>query len=302
VDCGEDLYDKELDGENLRVAYDLYRQKHNVLTPAEIREMREGYDLSQRGLGTLLGWGEITIHRYENGNIPDEAHNQMLTLIRDPFVMERILENSGQRLHAAARQRLGKRLREKLSQRVPEKVIQVLEQSTSGRKPDIFTGFREFSSEALMEMMVFFAAKPLGVLKTKLNKLIWYSDFLHFRRYSVSMSGAPYVHLPFGPVPNQYGLYLSSLNAIGTLNCTEMDFGDDIIGENLEATRSFESEALPETAGRVLEAVHRRFMQMSSREISRVSHEEDGYKNTQPGEFISYEYAEMLKIDIPLEE
>src|SRR5437764_1137934 len=83
--CGGDISDDKLDSENLRRAFDEYRRRHDIVTAVEIREMRESYGLSQRGLGALLGWGEITEHRYEQGSMPDEAHNLVLRMIQDPL-------------------------------------------------------------------------------------------------------------------------------------------------------------------------------------------------------------------------
>lgn len=68
-----------------------------------------------------------------------------------------------------------------------------------------------------MEMMIFFAHGASGTFKTKLNKLLWYSDFLHYHRNAVSISGATYHHLPFGPVPDHYDICLSILMQNGTL-------------------------------------------------------------------------------------
>ncbi|MDQ7792045.1 MAG: type II toxin-antitoxin system antitoxin SocA domain-containing protein [Candidatus Desulforudaceae bacterium] len=51
-------------------------------------------------------------------------------------------------------------------------------------------------------MIKFFAVNDVRVLKVKLMKYLWYSDFLHFKRNTVSISGLSYVRAPFGPVPN----------------------------------------------------------------------------------------------------
>lgn len=53
----------------LRTARDLYRQKHGLLTSSNIARLRGRYGLSQRALARLLGWGEVTIQRYEKGVI-----------------------------------------------------------------------------------------------------------------------------------------------------------------------------------------------------------------------------------------
>jgi hypothetical protein len=170
----------------------------------------------------------------------------------------------------------------------------------------ILTGLKEFSPQALIEMMIFYAAKPSGVLKPKLNKLLWYADFTHFRRYGKSISGATYVHLPYGPVPDNYGVYLAALCNNETLMLEEIDFGPDsvgehIIGEKLVATREPCAEYLPDSAYAILEAVHRRFRQTGSKEISRLSHEEIGYTATEHMEPISYEYADQIKVEILIE-
>jgi hypothetical protein len=184
--------------------------------------------------------------------------------------------------------------------------VQVLTQSASPKKIDIFTGFRKFKPEALMEMMVFFASKPAGVLKTKLNKLLWYSDFLHYRHHSLSISGATYVHLQYGPVPDSYTVYLSTLCEGGALNIHEVDFGLDrggepITGEKLVSARPPRTDALPATAFPVLEAVYSYFARVGSSGITKISHEEIGYTATSPGEPISYEYADKLNVDITIE-
>lgn len=45
--------------------------------------MRAKYGLSQRELGSLLGWSQATIARCEAGAIPNAAHNAQLVRFRD---------------------------------------------------------------------------------------------------------------------------------------------------------------------------------------------------------------------------
>jgi putative zinc finger/helix-turn-helix YgiT family protein len=110
--CGEECYDEELENTLFKTAYDLYRRRHNIVFPEEIRAIREKYGLSQRGLAVLLGWGEITIHRYEGGSIADEAHNQLLHLLKYPENMLRIVEMNGCRLPASSLKKLRAKLDE----------------------------------------------------------------------------------------------------------------------------------------------------------------------------------------------
>ena len=297
--CGSVCYDEELDSASMSAAFDIYRRKHNIIFPDEIRTTREKYGLSQRGLAALLGWGEATIHRYESGSIADESHNLMLRMIEDPVNMKRIFNQYRDRLPPSKQRRLDARLNELLggvgkSARAVSACFQAQRYEAGP-----LTGFRRFSGDALQAMMVFFA-QGQGVLKTKLNKLLWYSDFLHCRLHTVSISGAAYIHLDFGPVPDDYEIYLGSLIADGALEPIEVEFTSEIVGELLKATEPPDMGALPETAEPVLMAVNEFFQTIGGKAISDLSHREAAYTETKPGMPISYEYATKLMIDIPL--
>jgi hypothetical protein len=41
IDCGEQLFNSELDNENLKTAYRLYRARHKLLQPEEIKAIRD---------------------------------------------------------------------------------------------------------------------------------------------------------------------------------------------------------------------------------------------------------------------
>lgn len=47
-------------------------------TVSKIKKLREYYDLSQRELGKILGFGKMTVNRYENGYYPTLAHRNYL--------------------------------------------------------------------------------------------------------------------------------------------------------------------------------------------------------------------------------
>ncbi len=122
--CGEDIFDENLDERTLALAYEEYRKRKGLLTPQEIRSIRESFGLSQRGLAELLNWGEVTIHRYENGAVQDEAHNSVLLALRDnpQFVLNLLARNGG---------RLAPREVERVRQRVFE-LLQVSDETGDG--------------------------------------------------------------------------------------------------------------------------------------------------------------------------
>lgn len=59
--CGNELYDEELDSQTLLKVYNEYRKKYKLLLPDEIKNIRETYGLSQRSFAKLLNWGAKTI-------------------------------------------------------------------------------------------------------------------------------------------------------------------------------------------------------------------------------------------------
>lgn len=79
--CGEDVLDEELDNESLVAFYNEYRKLENLLLPTDIRVIRQKYGLSQSSFAKLLGFGEKTITRYENGAIQDICHDNLIRLM-----------------------------------------------------------------------------------------------------------------------------------------------------------------------------------------------------------------------------
>jgi len=82
ANCNEEVYDKGTESINDTIIFDAYKKIHNLLTSKEIIHIREKYGLSQTSFSKILGFGLKTITRYENGSIQDEAHDNLLRLVR----------------------------------------------------------------------------------------------------------------------------------------------------------------------------------------------------------------------------
>lgn len=77
------FYDIKDEEEKFQIAYREYRKRKGFLQPEEIEKIRKQYGLSQKNFARLLGWGDITIHRYESGAIQDDVHNDVLRMLLD---------------------------------------------------------------------------------------------------------------------------------------------------------------------------------------------------------------------------
>lgn len=93
-DCNVE-FENLCDGNDyLAEAYKIYRKKHNMLQPEEIKALRLKYDLTQGELAQILGWGLATLSRYEKGSLQDFAHDKILKLLKkEPIILLQLLSN-----------------------------------------------------------------------------------------------------------------------------------------------------------------------------------------------------------------
>lgn len=81
--CNAEIWDNELENESMIKVYNQYRDKHNLLRPERIKQIREKYSLTQSAFSKLLGLGEKTITRYENGALQEKAQDNLIYLMDD---------------------------------------------------------------------------------------------------------------------------------------------------------------------------------------------------------------------------
>ena len=300
--CGSKIFDEERDSRNLEKAYNQYRQKHNLLLPDKIRTIREKYGLSQRALSRLLGWGEITIHRYENGAIQDNAHDKLLRLIENPQNIQRFFEANRDKLPSFTTARLEKRITSFL-QEDKEQAFQVsFERLVSHKQVDLTSGFKEYNLEKFKNMILYLVKRQGGVLKTKLNKLLWYCDFLYFKESSVSITGAQYVRIKLGQVPDHYELIFANMIHEGLIDKNEIPFqtkDGTQQGEEFTTLVEPDKSLFTEKEIQVMDSIADTFREDTSTSIMEKSHREAAYLKCEDGDIISYEYAKDLSLSLP---
>jgi putative zinc finger/helix-turn-helix YgiT family protein len=106
------FYSPEDEENKFQNAYREYRNRNGLLQPEEIKEIREKYGLSQRAFARFLGWGEITIQRYETGAIQDNAHNNLLLLINETRNFEGLFKSRKKYLLKKDVEKISKKLKE----------------------------------------------------------------------------------------------------------------------------------------------------------------------------------------------
>jgi hypothetical protein len=130
-----------------------------------------------------------------------------------------------------------------------------------------------------------------------LNKLLFYADFKHFKENGVSITGARYARLPFGPVLNDYEHFFATLiHEEGLITVEERSFPDGAIGEYYSTNSAPDIELLSDSELSTLLGLKEYFRNINATGISELSHNEPAYIKTENSNLISYEYAELLSI------
>ena len=98
-ECGEELTVPGLDDENENELDVIFRQENNLITIEEISMILEKYNIEKRPLSNLLGFGELTITRYLDGQLPNKRYSDLLKrLLKYDEVMRQVLEEGKDRI------------------------------------------------------------------------------------------------------------------------------------------------------------------------------------------------------------
>ena len=294
TECGEEFFCEELDNTTLVTAYNEYRKKHKLLLPEEIKNIREQYGLSQRAFAKLLNWGDKTICRYENGSIQDKAHNSLLLFLRDPENMRTYLTENEVPLDTRQKAKLldaVENLEKGENECEGRKIVKMI----FSRIPCEENGFRAFDYDKFCYMVLFFAHRSEKLLKTKLMKLLNYSDMIFYKENGISISGAKYAHLPYGPVPEKFDILLGTMEADHIIYI-EVSYDNGYEKHQVIPESDIPEGSLSEKELEVLERIYIKFADFGSADISNYSHKEKGYSSTKQGEIISYAYAKDIQL------
>lgn len=294
-DTGEEFEDSNMMETNLRQAADQYRSKHNLPFPEEIMEIREQYGISASRMSEVLRFGINQYKQYESGELPSESNASLIFLAHHPKGFCQLVELSG--LEEAEKERLVRKAEELLKKnahwREHEWTTNLLMGSS---RPDVERGFRQPNPHRLGAMTRFFADKT-SIFKTQMNKILFYADFVHFKRHGRSISGAKYRAIEMGPVPNNFDGLFQFVENEGFVRIEHHEYPNGSIGSKFLPGGEIQiSDYLDESETTTLRDVSERFKNVKSQEIIQISHEEDGWqKNAANRSLISYLDAYRLK-------
>ena len=82
-ECKEEVYVPGLEDKNIEKIDEIYRNEKELITKPEIKKILTKYNIEKRPLSKLLGFGELTITRYLDGQIPSRKYSDILYEILD---------------------------------------------------------------------------------------------------------------------------------------------------------------------------------------------------------------------------
>ena len=298
IECNNDLYINSLERENNERIYNVYKDKSNIIIGKDIIDFRNKYNISQRELTSILGFGKMTINRYERGDIPTKSQSDYLKLLienEDKFI-EKVKD-------AYSKELITKKTYLKVVNDVVKSddfeikmqdIFRRYIKESLNRKPDIYNGYKVFDLEKLENIISYIASKVKNLTVTSINKYLWYIDMYSFKQRTVSITGLTYQNQKFGPtILDQKYNEITVLNDKYKREDIEIDNGTMT---KIVSNKNYDLSEIENDEKEIIDFVIKLLKDKKVTEISEMSHNEIAWKKTKRLERISYEYAMKLNI------
>lgn len=288
----DELFDNaELLDKNLLAARDEYRKSEGLLTSIEIASIREKFNLSQADLSLILGWGEVTITRYETKEIQNENYDKILRQINDdPNKLQDYFMLNRTKFTESKQVKLAKKIFsvgtdvESINKNIEDSLIK-----KHFTVSDLDKGCKNVNFNKILSIIQHITNSGIKLYKTKLAKLLWYIDMVNYKTNKESITGLAYYHMAYGACPLGIDLILNSKS----LEIEEIEENDSIkqLIKNAQVENCLDEDEL-NSVNKVIE----KFKDFSTSEIVEYMHQEKAYTETTTNNFISYEYSNLIEL------
>lgn len=160
--------------------------------------------------------------------------------------------------------------------------------------------------DKLINGIKYFLKNAQNVGLTKLFKLLYFWDFIHFKKYGTSVTGFTYYTYPFGPVPEELYKQIVSDNVVKIIS-ENFNIVKEIDEEDIEnypqykfyvKNKRIEFEWLTPNEKQIMEDVAYTFKYSSAKEMSDITHlKNTPYNITKKEKGMNAEIDYFLSID-----
>lgn len=277
---------------NLLKVRDAYRKAKGLLTSGEISDIRLYYGLTQSEFAAMLGWGEVTVTRYESKTVQDETYDSVMRMVYENSMLAlEYLDKHRDRFADERYNEIRSNIKKKLdvSSRMYLKMQEIKSLYTKYEDESDFNGYKIIDIEKLADVMGYFANEVSYLYKVKMMKLLWYTDAIHFGRYGHSMTGLVYEHMTYGALP----IGFNEILCVPTIEVIEEMIYEDIsykiVPKEKSSVESFSQQELD-----VLELVASKFKSFRAKQMVDYMHDEKAYIETNDHELIPFGLAREL--------
>ena len=130
---------------------------------------------------------------------------------------------------------------------------------------------------------------------TKLNKLLYYLDFLNYRDRGESVTGDDYYYMQHGPIPSSADVVMSALCESKKLKVAGVPFGE-VAGRTYKAKEQPDLDVFSEAERQLLADICKEFKKCDTGKIIAQTHLEAPWFYSRPHEKIDYEYAHSIEM------
>ena len=243
--CGEEISANEINDENLERIDRVYRNEENIITTEEINNILSKYKIGKKPLSKLLGWGEITLIRYLNGDVPSKVYSdQLYNILNNEEYMSKLIEEN--------------------KELITERAYNNVKEAIKKLKEPTFKYCIEKEIDIIAEYII---AIGNEITPLALQKILYYAQGFYkafFGKFLFEEDCQAWVH---GPVfVNIYEKY-KDFKSANILVDIDYDVGDIIVDEKKE----------------ILNAVIKYFGYYNGKALEKMSHYETPWINARKG-------------------
>lgn len=147
-------------------------------------------------------------------------------------------------------------------------------------QPNNFTGYKKPVAAKIANLVTYFIqhSKPEFNDKLKLNKLLFFTDFTHYKNYGASITGLSYRAIKYGPVPANYDNIFAFLENEQFISSQFSKLQNGGAGEVFVSETAFDEKLFSEEEKETLSAITEKFANISTWDIVELSHKEKAWK------------------------
>ena len=274
--CNEEFTTTETDTITLLQAHNQYREKYSIPFPEQILSLRNRYCLSATKMSEVLGIGVNGYSNYEKGEIPTLAIANLISITENPETFKLMLIKAEHYFTPGMYSEALKQVQFLIS-KIKDKLFQISLNQYS--EPCSLTGYKQPNKKFIANILVAYITKCTSDFndRLKLNKLLFYTDFLNYKLFGTSITGLSYRAIQYGPVPTCYDNLYGQLENEGIIISDWTKNKDGSAREIFTTEAQYEPGILAVAERDIVELIVDNFKNMSSWDLVDLSHTEKGW-------------------------